>query len=94
MATAAITVTKRVCDRCGDTVTDSGGRFALDPSKGPVDLTSFIVSPIVMPVPDQIIRDTTEALCVDLCRGCKGSLLSWWDRASPRRAAAKEGTGT
>lgn len=92
MATAAITVTKRVCDRpnCGNTVTDRGGRFSLDAGKGPHDMTSFLASPIVMPVPDQVIRDCTNALSVDLCRSCAESLRTWWS-AVERRAAAKEG---
>lgn len=73
------TITKRVCDRpgCGATVTDKGGRFGFE-DRGPVDLSTLLAEPVVMPVPDQIIKDATRALSVDLCRTCAESLRLWW----------------
>ena len=73
---ATLQIPKRVCDRCGATVTDKGGRFAL------WSLTTGECHPMAVegtpPEPGDEVGEMRWRCSVDLCRVCAGSLQGWW----------------
>lgn len=81
---ATISIPKRVCDRCGDTVPPNFERVALC-SNTPDKVNTF--GHETMRGPEM---DIALGLSLDLCRGCERS-LRLWTTAVGRRAAAKEG---